>query len=272
MSMSREHSTGLSVQGVIHHKWTDTLCSLYGCSGTKVVSDSLWPHRQHQVTLLCSLLFPGVCLISCPSSRWHYLTISSSATPFSSCLQSFPASGSFPMSWLFISSGQIIEASASATVLPMNIQDWLPLKLMVLISFLSRALWRVFSSPTITKCQFFDIQTSLLSNSHICTWLLGKKNITLIIQTFVSKMISLLFFNILSRFAIAFLPKSKCLLISWLQSSSTVILKPKKAKFVTVANFLPSICHEVMGLDAMIFIFLLVSFKLTFLCSSFTLT
>ena len=175
MSMSREHSTGLSVQSVIHPKWTDTLCSLCGCSVTKVVSDSLWPRRQHQVTLLCSLLSPGVRLISCPSSRWHYRTISSSAAPFSSCLQSFPASGSFPMSRLFISSGQIIEASASATALPMNIQGWLPSKLMVLISFLSRGLWRVFSSPTIRKCQFFDTQTSLLSNSHICTWLLGKK-------------------------------------------------------------------------------------------------
>ena len=84
-------------------------------------------------------------------------------------------------------------------------------------------------------------------------------------------MMSLFFFNILPRFAIAFLPKSKCLLISWLQSPSTVILKPKKAKFVRVSNFPPSICYEVMGLDAMIFIFLLLSFKLTFSCSSFTL-
>ena len=153
----------------------------------------------------------------------------------------------------------------------MNIQSWLPLKLMVLISFLCKGLWRVFSSPTIRKCQFFGTQTSFLSNSHIRTWVLEKKkNITLIIQTFVSKMMSPFFFNILSRFAIAFLPKSKCLLISWLQSPSTVILKPKKIKSATVSTFSLSICHEVMGPHALVLVFWMLNIKPAFSLSSFT--
>ena len=99
-------------------------------------------------------------------------TISSSVVPFSSCSQSFPASGSFPMSWLFASGGQSIETSAS--VLPMNIQGWLPLGLTGLISLLSKGLSRVFSSTTVQKHQFFGTQPPLWSNSHIRTWLLEK--------------------------------------------------------------------------------------------------
>ena len=91
-----------------------------------VVSDSLWPHGLQHARLLCPPLFPGVCSNLCPLSQWCYLTISSSAATFF-CLQSFPASVSFPMSWLFTSSGQSIGASASASVLPMNIQRWFPL-------------------------------------------------------------------------------------------------------------------------------------------------
>ena len=96
------------------------------------------------------------------------------------------------------------------------------------------------------------------------------KAIALTIKTFVSKVMSLLL-NMLSRFVIAFLPRSKCLLISWLQSLSAVILEPKKIKSVTVAMFSPCICHEVMGLDVMIFVFWMLSFKLAFSLSSFTL-
>ena len=124
---------------------------------------------------------------------------SSSVTPFSSCPQSFPASGSFPTNQLFASGGQSIEASASASVLPMIIQGWFPLEFTGLISLQSKGLSRVFSTTTAEKYQFFGAQPSLWSNSHICTWVTGK-TIVLTIQTFVSKVTSLLF-NMLSKFA-----------------------------------------------------------------------
>ena len=98
---------------------------------------------------------------SCPLSRWCHPTISSSVVPFSSCLQSFPASGSFQMSQLFASGGQSIGVSASASVLPMNIQDWFPLGWTGWISFQSKGLSRVFSNTTVQKHQFFSAQLSL---------------------------------------------------------------------------------------------------------------
>ena len=162
----------------------------------------------------------------------------------SSCPPSFPASGSFPMSQLFASGGQSIGALASTSVLPMNIQGWFPLVLTGLVSLLSMERSRVFSSNTVRKHQFFSTQPSLCYNSHICTWLL-KKPIALKICTFVA-MWCLCFFNMPSRFLIAFLPRRKGLLISWLQSLSEVILEPKKIKSVTVSIISPSICHEVM--------------------------
>ena len=125
-------------------------------------------------TLPCPSLSPEVCSNSCPLSLWCYLTIISSAAPFCFCLQSFPASGYFPMSWLFASGGQYIGASASASVLPMNIQDWFPLGLIGLISLLSKGLSRVLSSSTVQKHQFFGTQPSLWSTPHIHTWLLEK--------------------------------------------------------------------------------------------------
>ena len=128
---------------------------------------------------------------------------------------------------------------------------------------MSKLLSRVFTSTTIWKHQFFDTRSSLWSNSHIHTWLL--ENIALAIQTFVSKVTSLLF-NMLSRFVIAFLSRSKCLLISCLQSLSTVILKPKKIKSVTASTFSSSICHEVMGPDAMILVFWMFSLSQLFHC------
>ena len=148
----------------------------------------------------------------------------------------------------------------------MNIQGWLPLGWTGWISLQSKGLSRVFSNTTVQKHQFFDAQPPLWSNSHIHTC---GKTIPLIIQTFVSKVISLLF-NMLSRFAIAFLPRSNHLLISWLQSPFSVILKPKKIKSVTVSIVFPSICHEVMGPDAMIFVSWRLSFKPAFSLSSFT--
>ena len=104
---------------------------------------------------------------------WCHPAISSSVLPFS-CLKSFPASGSFPMSQLFASGGQSIGVSASISVLPMNIQDWFPLGLTGWISLQSKGLSRVFSNTTVQKHQFFSTQPSLWSNSHICTWLLEK--------------------------------------------------------------------------------------------------
>ena len=121
---------------------------------------------------------PGACSDLHTLSWWSHPTISSSVTPFSSCLQSFPASGSFPMSQLFASGGQSIEASASASVLPMNIQDLFPLGLTDLISLLSKGLSRVFSSTKIQRHQFFGAQPFLLSSSHIRTWLLGNHNLS----------------------------------------------------------------------------------------------
>ena len=131
------------------------------------------PHGLQHARLPCPLPTPGVCSNSCPSSQWCHPTISSSVIPFS-CFQCFPASGSFLMSWLLASGSQSIGASASASVLPMNIQSWFPLGLTGLISLLSKGLSRVFSSTTVWKHQFFSAQPSLQSKSHIHTWLIEK--------------------------------------------------------------------------------------------------
>ena len=120
-----------------------------------------WSRGQQHARLPCSLPPPGVCSNSCPLSRWCHPTVSSSVVPFSSCLQSFPASGSFQMSQLIASSGQSTGASASASVLPMNIQDWFPLGLTGLTSLQSKGLSRVFSNITVQKHQFFGAQLSL---------------------------------------------------------------------------------------------------------------
>ena len=104
---------------------------------------------------------------TCPSSQWCRPVILSSVIPFSSCLRSFPASGSFPRSQFFVLGGQRITASASTSVLPMNIQDWFPLGITGLISLQSKGISRVFSNTTVQKHQFFGTQLSLWSNSHI---------------------------------------------------------------------------------------------------------
>ena len=135
-------------------------------------SYSLGPHGLQHTRLLCLPPSSRACSNACPLSQWCHPTISSSVIPFSSCLQSFPASGSFPVSWLFTSGGQSTGVSASASVLPMNIQDWFPLGLTGLISLQSKRLSRVFSNTTVPQHQFFGAQPSLCSNSHICTWLL----------------------------------------------------------------------------------------------------
>ena len=136
------------------------------------------------------------------------------------------------MSQLFISGSQSTGVSASASVLPMNTQDWSPLGWTGWISLQSKGLSRVFSNTTVQKHQFFGTQPSSQSNSHIHTWPLA---LALTRWTFVGKVMSLLF-NMLSRLVITFLPRSKHLLISWLQSPSAVILKPRKIKSVTVST------------------------------------
>ena len=161
---------------------------------------------------------------ACWLSRWCYITISSSVAPFSFCLQSFPASGSFPGSWLFASDGQSIGDLALASVLPMNIQGWFPLELPGLISLLSKGLLRVFSSTANQKHQFLGAQPSLWSNSLYMT---SGNIIALTIWTFVHKLMSLLF-NTLSRFVIAFLPKSKHLLISCCSYNLQWFWRPRK--------------------------------------------
>ena len=123
---------------------------------------SLQPHRLQHARLPCPSPTPRACSNSCPSSRWYHPIISSSVIPFSSRLQSFPASGSFPMSQFFPSGGQTIGVSASALVLSMNIQDWFPLGLTGLISMQSKRLSWVFSNTTVQKYQFFGDQHSLI--------------------------------------------------------------------------------------------------------------
>ena len=169
---------------------------------------------------------------------------------------SFPSIGSLPMSQFFTSGGQSIGASASASVLPMNIQDWSPLGF---ISLLSKGLSRVFSK-----------HHRLKASSSAVSLLYGPTFKSIYdywtIHAFVSKRISLIF-NMLSRFLIALLPRNKR---SWLQTPSAVILEPEKIKSVTVSTVSPSIYHEVMGLDNMILFFLML-FKVWFFTLLFCL-
>ena len=138
------------------------------------MSNSLWPHGLQHTRISWPSPSPGACSNSCPLIQWCHPTIPSFAIPFSSCIQPFPASGSFLMSHLFTSGSQPIGASVSTSVLSMNIQDWFPLGLTGLISLQYKGLSRVSSNSTVQKHQFFGAQSSLWSNSHIHTWLLEK--------------------------------------------------------------------------------------------------
>ena len=135
-------------------------------SSVQFMSSSLWPSGLQHARLPCLSPSPGACSNSCLLSQWCHPAISSSVVPFSTCLQSFPASGSFPRSQFFASGGQNIGASASVSVLPVNIQDWFPLGWTSLISLQSKGLSRDFSNTTIQKHQFFFAQFSL--------WLQGR--------------------------------------------------------------------------------------------------
>ena len=139
-----------------------------------VVSKSWWPHEPQHTRPPCPSPTPGAHPNPCPSSWWCHPAISSSVVPFSSCLQSFPESGSFQMSQLFSSGGQSTGVSASTSVLPMNTQGWSPLGWTGWISLQSKGLSRVFSKTAVQKHQFFSAQLSSQSNSHIHTWLLEK--------------------------------------------------------------------------------------------------
>ena len=173
------------------------------------MSDSLRPYELLHNRLPCPLLSSRVCSNSCPFSRWCHPTTSSSVISFSSSLQYFPSSGSFPVSPLFASGGWSIGASASASVLPMNIQGWFPLGLTGLIFLQSTGLSRVFSSITIWKRQFFwHLAFFMIQISH--PYMTTEKTIALIRWTFVGKVMSLPF-NRLSRLVVTFLPRSKCL-------------------------------------------------------------
>ena len=182
-------------------------------------------------------------LPSCPLSQWCHPTMSSSVVPFSSCFQSLPPSWSFPVSQFFPSGGQSIGVSTSVSVSPSNEYsgltsfriDWL--YLLAVQGTLKSLLQHHNSKGSILWClALFIIQ---LSHPYMTTG----KTIALTRWTFVDKVMSLLF-NMLSRLAITFLPKSKRLLISWLQSPSAVTLQPKKMKSATLSV---SVCHEVMG-------------------------
>ena len=188
------------------------------------MSDSLRPHGLQHARPPCSSSTSRVYSDSCPLSQWCHPTISSSVVPFSSHLQSFPASGSFQMSQFFASGGQTIGVSASTSILSINIQHWFPLRWTGWIFLPSKGLSRVFSNITVQKHQFFDGQSMVrLSHPYMTTG----KTIALTRLTFVGKLMSLLF-NMLSRLVITFLTRSKHLLISWLQSPSAVILEPPK--------------------------------------------
>ena len=177
-----------------------------------VVSNSLRPHGLQHTRLPCPSPAPRACSTSCPLNQWYHLTISSSVVPFSSCLQSFPASRSFQMNQFFTLGGQSI--GASAPILSMNIQDLLAVQ-----GTLKSLLQHHSSKASFVQCSaFFMVQPSHPDTTT-------GKTIALTIQTFVSKVIPL-HFNMLSRFVITFLPRSKRLLISWLQSLSAVILEP----------------------------------------------
>ena len=232
-----------------------------------VVSDSLWPHGLQHSRLACPSPSPRACSNSSPLSQWCHPLISSSVVPFSFCLQSFPASGSFPVSQLCIRWPRYWNFSFSTS--PFNEYsglisfrtDWFDL--LAVQGTLKNLLQHHNSKASILQHSAFFIDQ--LSHPYMTTG----KTVVLTIQTFVSKAMSLLF-NILSRFVIAFLPRSKHLLkIPWLQSLSTVILESKKRK--PASTFSPYICCRVMGLDAMILVFWMLSFKSAFSLSSFTL-
>ena len=195
-------------------------------------------------------------LLKLMSIKWCHPTISSSVITFFSCLQSFPASGSFPISILCIrwpkywSSSFSISPSNEYSGLISFMMDWFDLAVQGTLKSLQH---HSSKASVLWRSAFFIVQ---LSHPYLTTG----KTIALTRQTFVDKAISLLF-NMLSRLVITFFPRSKRLLISWLQSTSAVILEPPKIKSATVLTVFPSICYKMMGPDAMILVFWMLNFK-----------
>ena len=207
----------------------------------------------------------SVCSNLCPLTQWYHPTVSSSVVSFSSCPQSFPASGFFsnesdlhirwPKYWSF--SFSICPSNEYSGLISFRIDS---LDLLDVQGTLKSLIQHHSSKALILGCSaFFTVQ---LSHPYMTTG----KTIALTRRIFVGKVMSLLL-NTLSQLVIAFLPRSKYLLISWLQSSSAMILEPPKIKSVTVSTVSPSICCEVMGLDAMISVFWMLSFKPTCMCA-----
>ena len=210
-----------------------------------VTSDSFSPHELQHARPPCPSPTPGVHSDSRSSSLWCHPAISSSVVPFSSCPQSFQASEYYPMSQHFAWGGQSTGVSALASFLPKKSQGWSPSEWTGWISLQAKGLSRVFSNTTLQKHQFIrrsGFFTVQLSHPYMTTG----KTIALTRRTLVGKVMSLLL-NMPSRLVITFLPRSKRLLISWLQSPSAVILEPPKIKSDTVSTVSPSISHEVMG-------------------------
>ena len=178
-SQSRDRTSVSCTGRQVLYCWaTKKAITIYSVSSVQfshsVLSDSLRPHELQHARPPCPSPTPGVDSNSCPSSRWCHPAISASVVPSSSCPQSLPASGSFPMSQLFTWGGQSTGVSASASVLPMNTPDWSPLGWTGWISLQFKGLSRVFSNTTVQKHQFFGAQLSSQSNSHIHTWPLEK--------------------------------------------------------------------------------------------------
>ena len=235
------------------------------------MSSSLWPHGLQHSRLPCPSLSFVVCSNSCPLSQFCHSIISSSVAPSPSTLHLSPHQSIFQ--WVGPLHQWLNYRSFSFSISPSNEYsglisfriDWFDLFPRDLISVQGtlKNLQHHNSKASILQCSaFFMVQ---FSHPYMTTG----KLIALTIWIFVGKVMSLLF-NMLSRFIIAFLAKSKCLLISCLKSPSAVILEPRKIKPVTVSIFSPSIGHDMMGLDAMIFIFWMLSFKPAFSLSSFT--
>ena len=230
--------------------------------------DSLWPHGLQYARLPCPSPTPRAYSNSCPLSQLCHPTISSSVIPFSSCHQPFPHQGLFfndsvlrirwSKYWSFSLSLSLSNEYSGLISFRM---DWSDL-LVVQGTFKSFLQHHSSKASVFQNSAFFKVQ---LSQQYTTTG----ENIAVTRWTFVGKVMSLLF-NMLSRLVMASLPRSKHLLISWLQLLSLVILEPKKMKSVSVSIVSPSICHEVIGPDAMIFVFWMLSFKPAFSLSSFT--
>ena len=200
------------------------------------MSNSLRPHGLQHARLPCSLPSPGACSHLYPLSRWWHPTISSYVIPFSSCLQMFPVSGCFPVSQFSESSGQSIGASVSASVLPRIFWTWL-----VWFPWCPRDSQESSPAPQFKNISSWLPAFFIIQSSHL--YMTTGKTTALTIQSFVGKVMSLLS-NMLSRLVTAFLPRSKCLLISWLQSPSAVNLELKKMKLPKIVTAYFPMCSD----------------------------